>query len=66
MGFMLTPETPPDSELTFPVALPNGATAMCGVDPLGRIDPRQAYAPWLTPASRRVAERTSGREETSP
>lgn len=52
MPFMLTPETPPDSELTFPVVLPDGATVMCGVDELGRIDPRQAYAPWLQPKVR--------------
>lgn len=45
-------DPPPDNELTFPVALPDGGTAMCPVDSLGRIDPRQAYAPWLRPKVR--------------
>jgi hypothetical protein len=36
-----------ESELTFPVVLPNGDTAYCKTDKAGRIDPREAYGPWL-------------------
>lgn len=45
-------DPPPDDELMFPVALPDGSTAMCPVDNLGRIDPRHAYGPWLKPRVR--------------
>lgn len=49
-------EMPPDTALEFPVVLPDGNTAFCKVDELGRIDPRQAYSPWLKPKVRRRRE----------
>ncbi|MGV7585244.1 hypothetical protein PJN38_24280 [Mycobacterium kansasii] len=37
----------PEHEQTWPMVLPDGQTAFCPVDAYGRIDPREAYAPWL-------------------
>lgn len=47
MTFSVSAGDIPDEELTFPVVLPDGSTAYCPVDKAGRIDPRQAYGPWL-------------------
>jgi hypothetical protein len=44
----LLSETPDAGETEWPVVLPDGNTAYCRTDEHGRIDPRAAYAPWLT------------------
>ena len=49
MTFSISASEPDEQELTFPVTLPDGTTAYCGVDSAGRIDPREAYRPWLRP-----------------
>lgn len=51
MTFSLSPEPAAEAEQTWPVVLPNGETVFCPVDQHGRIDPRQAYGPWLRPSA---------------
>lgn len=59
MTFSVSPGDIPEDQLTFPVVLPNGQTTYCPVDAAGRIDPRQAYAPWL-----RTGDAHANRERT--